>query len=235
VRLKSKVTHLIFDADDTLWENNVYFVKATTRFYSLMEKAGAPRKMVDKDFKEMERKIVAERGYGSENFIYILELLTHIYQKNYPLNIHQAEVNDILNGFNEHLSQKPDLFSKVIPTLTRLAKNYKTYILTKGNNKEQQNKLERSGIEKIVDDFFIVPEKNDDTYASLLSEHNWLPHRTCMVGNSPKSDINPALRSGMFAVYIPYRDTWDLEKEIIEESNKLITLKSFAELPDILL
>ncbi len=36
-----------------------------------------------------------------------------------------------------------------------------------------------------------------------------------MIGNSPKSDINPAMACGWNAVYVPHARTWGLEREEI--------------------
>ena len=56
------------------------------------------------------------------------------------------------------------------------------------------------------------------------------PERTWMVGNSPKSDVNPALAAGLNAVFIPHAHTWVLEKEDIREAGpgRLLRLSGFA-------
>ena len=41
------------------------------------------------------------------------------------------------------------------------------------------------------------------------------PARTWMIGNSPKSDINPALEAGLNAVFVPHAHTWALENQDI--------------------
>ena len=54
-----------------------------------------------------------------------------------------------------------------------------------------------------------------------------------MVGNSPKSDINPALAAGMNAVFVPHGNTWVLEHEEIasaEAPARLLIVEKFAEL-----
>ena len=51
------------------------------------------------------------------------------------------------------------------------------------------------------------------------------------MGNSPRSDINPALEIGLGAVYIPHARTWTLETEEIRNgSGRLLVLERFAEL-----
>ena len=54
-----------------------------------------------------------------------------------------------------------------------------------------------------------------------------------MIGNSPKSDINPALAAGLHAVFIPHDSTWVLEHEVVNQpppGQQLLELPSFAEL-----
>ncbi|TMD25271.1 MAG: hydrolase, partial [Chloroflexi bacterium] len=57
-------------------------------------------------------------------------------------------------------------------------------------------------------------------------KHTW------MVGNSPRSDINPSLAAGLNAVYIPHPHTWRLEHEEVQNTGegRLLMLSAFAEL-----
>ena len=48
---------------------------------------------------------------------------------------------------------------------------------------------------------------------------------TWMIGNSPRSDVNPALGAGWGAVFIPHAHTWVLEKEEIRrDGGRLVIL-----------
>ena len=50
-----------------------------------------------------------------------------------------------------------------------------------------------------------------------------------MIGNSPKSDINPALQAGWNAVFVPHARTWTLERQEIEPgAGKLLVVERFA-------
>ena len=52
-----------------------------------------------------------------------------------------------------------------------------------------------------------------------------------MIGNSPKSDVNPALEAGLNAVFIPHAHTWVLEKEEIRAGDgRMIVLERFGDL-----
>lgn len=221
------IKQIVFDADDTLWENNVYYVQATNDLLDLFAKAGLDRKQIQKEFDALELWVVRERGYGSHNFVWILESL---YERYKDLIDYEA-FKKIVDRFKEHPNRKPALFEGVIDTLKYLKKNYDLYVLTKGEFKEQEQKIINSGVHEIVDAYFIVPEKEDEVYREILHQHHWKVEETCMVGNSPKSDINPALRVGMYAIHIPYRDTWKLDDEPIEPADgRFFKLRKFTEL-----
>ncbi len=226
----SFIKQILFDADDTLWENNVYYVRATEELLDLFEKAGFERQAIQEEFDRLELQVVRERGYGSHNFVWILETLN----ENHGKVIDQKAFEKIVQRFKEHPNRKPRLFDGVIDTLNYLKNKYRLYVLTKGEFKEQEQKIINAGIHEIVDGYFIVPEKEDSVYREILAKHKWRPEETCMVGNSPKSDINPALRVGMYAIYIPYRDTWKLDDEPIEAvDNRFFKLNRFTELKEL--
>lgn len=227
------IKQILFDADDTLWENNIYYVRASSDFFDLIVRGGFTIMEIERDFDELELQVVRERGYGSHNFVYILEELYRRYQEK-GLKADDEKFKEIIRRFVDHPVTPPLLFDGVAETLTYLKDKYSLFILTKGEYEEQKGKICRSGLRDLVNDFFIVPEKDDKAYSVLLQEHGWQAGKTCMVGNSPKSDINPALRLGMYAIHIPYRDTWKLDDEPIQSVNsRLIVLPQFKDLQKI--
>jgi putative hydrolase of the HAD superfamily len=77
----------------------------------------------------------------------------------------------------------------------------------------------------------IVAEKDVPTYRGVITKHKLRCSSTWMVGNSPKSDINPALGAGINAVFLPHGNTWILEHEELMEapsSSQLLVVESFA-------
>jgi putative hydrolase of the HAD superfamily len=105
--------------------------------------------------------------------------------------------------------------------------------VTKGALVEQSGKIERSGLKEYFEATEIVAEKNSAVYHSLVDKYEVARHATWMVGNSPKSDINPALAAGLHAVFVPHGDTWILEHEEVNAappSQQLLIVGRFAEL-----
>jgi putative hydrolase of the HAD superfamily len=105
--------------------------------------------------------------------------------------------------------------------------------MTKGDRAEQADKLARSGLFELFSSVEIVAEKDPPTYREVITRHELTPHTSWMIGNSPRSDINPALAAGLHAVFLFHKDTWVLEHAIVDPappSQHLIELDSFAKL-----
>jgi putative hydrolase of the HAD superfamily len=117
--------------------------------------------------------------------------------------------------------------------LEYLSQRHRLILVTKGAVAEQTGKVERSGMRKYFEGIEIVAEKDPAAYQRIVQQFELHPGLTWMVGNSPKSDINPALAAGLHAVFIPHGDTWILEHEEINSAppnQKLLIVGSFAEL-----
>jgi putative hydrolase of the HAD superfamily len=114
--------------------------------------------------------------------------------------------------------------------LERLSVSHRLLLLTKGEPLVQEDKLARSGLGRFFDHVHVVPEKDTDVFRSLIADYDLHPERTWMVGNSPRSDINPAVKAGIGAVYVPHPNTWTLEVEEVLDSERVTVLRSFGEL-----
>jgi putative hydrolase of the HAD superfamily len=106
-------------------------------------------------------------------------------------------------------------------------------MFTKGDLDEQRVKIDRSGLGRYFEHAVIVREKNQAAYENLTREQRFEPSQTWMIGNSPKSDINPALAAGLNAVFVPHARTWILEHaEVPETHPRLIRVEKIRELLD---
>jgi putative hydrolase of the HAD superfamily len=229
-----QVKYLIFDADDTLWENNIYYIRAAEKLVRLVQESGESKSKIESNFQTLEREVVQTMGYGSQNFIYILKTLFDRYGQKLNDHSHPEQLKKICNDFNDHIKYPPGIFPHVRETLVQLKEKYHLYVLTKGNIEEQWRKLEKSDLLPFFNEAYVKPEKNFETYKQLIKINNWTPAETCMIGNSPKSDINPALKAELWAVYIPYAHTWALDDEPLRLNHpRLKTVKSFPEIKSI--
>src|SRR5258706_551491 len=91
--------------------------------------------------------------------------------------------------------------------------------------------VEPSGLQGFFEAIEIVGEKDAKTYQVLVNKHKIVKTQGWMIGNSPRSDINPAMQAGLNAVYIPHVNTWQLEHEpVVAGTGKLVILPAFREL-----
>jgi putative hydrolase of the HAD superfamily len=124
-----------------------------------------------------------------------------------------------------------EIIAGVEQTLEYLAGRHSLTLFTKGDPEEQKLKLDRSGLAVYFGHTAIVREKDRASYAALIRERQLDPAHTWMIGNSPKSDINPALEAGLHAVFVPHERTWGLElAELRGGPGRLLRLERFDEL-----
>src|SRR6201997_4297958 len=64
---------LLIDADDTLWENNIFFEKTIEHFIGQLEHLGYTREYVRHILNETERRNIRQHGYGVKSFRRSLE------------------------------------------------------------------------------------------------------------------------------------------------------------------
>jgi putative hydrolase of the HAD superfamily len=219
---------LLIDADDTLWENNVFFEKTIDDFISLVEPLGYARDYIRRILNETERRNIRQHGYGVRSFGRSLEetyvkLAGHMARRETVAQVHEKVAA---------LEQTPPHVLDGVPeTLAYLAERHRLILFTKGEQAEQAAKVERSGLQRFFEAIEIVAEKDVAIYKSLVSRHRVVKSHGWMVGNSPRSDINPALEAGLNAVFIPHAATWELEHaEVQSGTGKLLILSSFREL-----
>jgi len=220
--------HLLIDADDTLWENNIYFEEAFDEFVSYLGHSSLNPVEIRTVLDEIEVANIKIHGYGAANFA---RNLAQCYERLAEREIRGEDLRSVMS-FAERILERPmELIAGVAETLSYLSERHELTLFTKGHAEEQKLKIDRSGLGPHFQHLAIVREKDAEAYASLVQERALDTVRTWMVGNSPKSDINPALAAGLNAVFIPHSRTWGLEREEIQEANgRLLILESFAEL-----
>jgi putative hydrolase of the HAD superfamily len=220
--------YLMIDADDTLWENNIYFERAFEEFAAFLDHSTLSPNEVRGVLDEIEEANARIHGYGSLNFGRNLrQCFEHLAER----QIGEEDCRTVV-GFAERILQCPmQVIDGVPETLHYLASHHDLTLFTKGHPEEQKLKLDRSGLGGCFGHTAIVKEKDRPAYQRLVAGRGMDPERTWMIGNSPKSDINPALEAGLNAVFIPHPHTWVLEKQELREGmGKLLVLDGFREL-----
>ena len=218
---------LLIDADDTLWENNIYYERVIQETVVLLDGAGVDPRAFRAALDEAERVRIPLKGYGTLNFT---ESLVETFRRFQPPDADPTlseQVCRLSLAIREH---PMEIIETVPETLAYLSNRHALHLVTKGNREEQSRKVRNSRLRSYFQSVEILPEKDAPAFRRLLDRRSWERSCTWMIGNSPRSDINPALEVGISAVYIPHRHTWTFEQEHPLDHPKLMMLERFSDL-----
>src|SRR5579875_2934047 len=227
---RSSPQTLLLDADDTLWENNIYFERAIAAFISWLDHKEYSRAQVRAQLNEVERENIRLHGYGLSSF---RRALVTCFERLSSGPVTAEKEARILSFAQSIADQEIELLPGVAETLSVLAARHRLILMTKGNEAEQADKLARSGLAGHFTAVEIPAEKDPDAYRRVCEKYELAPHTTWMIGNSPRSDINPALACGPHAVNIHHPHTWVLEHEHLDAApagQRLLEVSGFGEL-----
>jgi len=225
----SKIKLIAFDADDTLWINEQHYRKAEECFGKMMEKYCTPE-LANQILLRVEKDNLPLLGYGSKPFIISL-IESGIEISGGRLS--NGDVLELIAIGKATIGQEMELFPQAENVLKQLSSKYPLVLATKGDLKEQESKIVRSGLKKYFSSIEIMSEKHSENYLKIVKQHNLEPSEFLMVGNSFKSDILPALEIGAYAVYIPSEIIW--AHEVVDETDhtSLIKIERLIELLNI--
>ena len=219
---------LLIDADDTLWENNIYFERAIAGFISFLNHREFTPDQVRAVLYDVERESVLTHGYGLLSFAHSL-VQTFERLSVEPLT---PALHETIHGFAHAIADHPmEIMPGVPETLQYLSDRHHLIMVTKGHPVEQGGKIERSGLKEYFAACEIVFEKEPGTYRTVVAKYDLATDSTWMIGNSPKSDINPALEAGINAVFVPHDNTWALEHDEVADAkppSRLLVVENFA-------
>lgn len=223
------MSFLLVDADDTLWENNIYFERAFDDFVGFLNHSSLTAEQVRDVVNEIELANARIHGYGSKNFGRNLQ---QAYQHLTEREMRPDDLAHVMSLAERILEQPLELIEGVEETLADLAERHQLTLFTKGNPDEQRLKVDRSGLARYFSHTAIVREKDSGAYLELVRAQAMPAEDTWMIGNSPKSDINPALAAGLGAVLVPHPNTWVLEHQelAVPPAARFLRVTRFPEL-----
>jgi putative hydrolase of the HAD superfamily len=221
---------IAFDADDTLWENEVYYTRAQAKLKSLLEKYLIVEDIHDAVY-QTEMRNIGIYGYGIKSFTLSMIETAITLTKG---QISSDDIQQIIGFGRNMLTADIQLLPGVKNVLQELAGTYSLMMVTKGDLLDQERKVNHTSIGGLFDYIEIVSEKHYADYQALLRKYDLKPEGFLMVGNSLRSDILPVIQLGGHAVHIPYADTWMHEhiEPAGEHSNSFTVIENISMLPD---
>lgn len=224
---------VIFDGDDTLWSTQVVYERAKERFYDLMSKQGFDRERTDDVLTKIDLANVSKLGFSRHRFPLSMretyERLSHEHDQ-----LVDPQVSETASEVGYSVFQhKPRLVDGAVKTLLTLARwGYDCYLYTAGDLEVQTKKLEALEISSYFKSVYITESKTDEVLRSILGKESLEAEKTWMVGNSLRSDINPALRLGLNCVWV-HSLSWAYDNEPLV-AQKVIQADDLRELPCLL-
>ena len=228
--LKGKFTHIFFDADDTLWENEQFFRDAEVKFIELLSDYTGPEGVREMLWHKQELNIPIF-GYGSKTYL--------LGMTEAALDICGGKIDDrIYKGIKDIIIELAyhefDIIKGVEETLKALHERYNLVVATKGDLTEQLSKYRRSGLDKYFHHCEVMPNKDEENYLELAAKHDLKPEQILMIGNSVKSDIAPVINIGGMAIHTPHELVWVHEMMDMPESDRIIEVNSITDILEFL-
>ncbi|NOZ13465.1 MAG: HAD family hydrolase [Acidobacteria bacterium] len=224
---------LFIDADDTLWENFAFFEKARDRFLGWMEKAGFVRNEVDSVLKRIDSERTHEIGFGSMGYREAMRRTMMFFYGKTGRRMSAADtalLDEVQKSVHLH---SVALYPGVAETLAYLREKYPLFLVTKGVEDEQLGKVERAGVARFFRDVFVLPDKTPALYRGLAGDLKVSAGESWMIGNSPRSDINPPAEIGMGTVLIKKERAWDFEEVPLKHNGRFYQITDFRQLKEI--
>lgn len=233
MRPANRTRAVIFDGDDTLWQNQVFYDEAKGEFYHLMERQGFDRRKVSSYLAEIDVANVARFGFSKLRFAQSMQDVYDLLCAQQDRPVDPAILDEVRSIGISVFQRTPLLLEGAPETLMRLRAAYRLYLYTAGEPDIQRGKLAALKIEQYFDRIQIIERKEQTQLRLFLKQERLSPHRTWMVGNSLRSDINPALGLGLRCIWL-ISASWEYDSEELLPGG-LWEVSNLNEIPDIIM
>ncbi len=215
VQQVAQVELVLVDFDDTLVDTAPRFQTARRELFALLTSLGFDADVVRRTHHdEIDPLMRARFGLGPQR-------LEHAFRHTYEVLAQSAgmTLDDDLLEHCARLGRKvagtPPLLNGALDALHRLAHSHPTVVYTQAGDADYQLACIREcGVLDVVrhERVRIAPSKTTEQFRAVLDEfevHD--PARAWMIGNSMRSDINPALENGANAIFVEVDDPWEFD------------------------
>ncbi|WP_305972463.1 MULTISPECIES: HAD family hydrolase [unclassified Mameliella] len=225
--MPKKLQTIGFDADDTLWHNERFFVLTQERFADLLRDYAEKDHLAER-LVEAERRNIGHYGFGVKGFVLsMIETAIEVTEGRVPASV----ISELMAAGRDMLAHPIELLPHAQDAVEAVADTHRVVLITKGDLLHQERKLAQSGLGDLFDGVEIVSDKQPDTYARIFGALPGGTGASMMVGNSMKSDVVPAIEAGAWGVHVPHDLAWALEHAEPPEAPRFRTLTDLGDLP----
>jgi putative hydrolase of the HAD superfamily len=222
---------LIFDGDDTLWRTEPLYDRARRRARAVVEEEG----LDGAGWEALQRSIdvanVARFGLTRTRFpTSCREAYEQLCQERGETPS-PAVAEKVEATAAAVFDDRAPRVRGVVKVLRELARRHRLVLVTQGDPDVQERRVEASGLRSYFDRVVIVAEKTPAVLAQVLRSAAVEPEQAWMIGNSIPSDIRPALRLGMRAVWVDAH-VWEHERrEAARRHPRMVQARRLADVP----
>ncbi|WJH33002.1 HAD family hydrolase [Paenibacillus aurantius] len=205
---------ILFDMDDTLIHCNKYFDLVLEQFKDQMTTWFASYRIDPKEFEDKQLEIdtigVSQFGFTEDHFPQSLVETYEHFAKMTGRSQNEEEKKWLLQIGKSVYEAEVEPYPYMVETLEELqADGHTLYLYTGGVAAIQQRKVEAFKLETFFGNrIFIRQHKTTASLERILTDHGFDRSKTWMIGNSIRTDIIPALETGIHAIYIPAMTEW---------------------------
>jgi putative hydrolase of the HAD superfamily len=226
---------LVFDADDTLWDEQGLLQQFEVAIEARLEVSFGRGQGFRQRFIEMEEENIGCLGYGFSSYLFSL---AETLAADPSWGSSKAEILPLVAELVASIhNQPPRVIDSVLPTLQVLAdRGHRLALLTRGCDHEQRAKLSKSGLAGYFADVLVVASKDVETYrraARTLGDPSGAA--MCMIGNSMRSDILPAIAAGWQAIHVPAPLEWAHDQQAYSDDARFRRVEAFGGVAELVL
>jgi putative hydrolase of the HAD superfamily len=207
-----------FDLDDTLIPNTCLYHGPIWKCGQLISRALGPKSPYPRDVLtlhyEIDSGMVKTHGYGADRFpeSWVRTYETLAERAHVPVD---RAVSKRLRATAARFKNGPYVpFPGAKDALVELQHaSHMLHLVTAGEKRLQQRKLDRCGLKSLFDSTHIVKMDKKSVLEKLIGDE---PRRGIMIGDSKRSDILPALELGMEAIWVK-SGTWPYAQVDIDQ------------------
>ena len=204
---------IAFDADDTLWKNEEYYLEGRAEFQEILQAYGLDADDIE-HFDSFEVENIRYFGYGVMSFVLsMIEIGIELTGE----QIHPRDIRRIIQLGKRMLTQEVEVYQGVREVLESLAERFPLMLITKGDLQHQRNKVRASGLGEYFQVLEVVSDKSSRVYREVLDRHGIEADHFLMIGNSLRSDVVPVLELGGWGLHLADHPTWSHEDESLDE------------------
>jgi len=203
---------VLVDFDDTLVDTGPRFHQARRDLFELLGEEGFdPGDIHRVHHEEVDAEFLERMGYGPSR-------LAPSFRETYRRLCARAGrrphcvLEEVCASLGAAVAGPPPLLGGTLEALRHLSVAFPTALYTQSSDPDYQLHCVRSsGVLDILpaDRVHITPRKTPESFLETMGRFSVRdPDRVCMVGNSIRSDVNPALASGARAIHVVVESPW---------------------------